>query len=261
LPVLWVITAAFSTGSLSSQRLIPEEVSLDNFRALLTDPGHPPFLRWLANSLFVGGVTAFTTVFISALAAFAFSRLRFRGRRPGLLALLFIQMFPNLLASVALFLLMTRLKGLFPAIGLGSVWALIAVYLGGALGVNTWLIKGFFDTIPFELDEAARIDGASHARLFFRIILPLGRPVLVVIGLLSFITSQAEFYLADIILGQNDDRRTMAVGLSRYVLAGFDRRWGEFAAGSLIGAMPVVLLFLFLQRYIVSGLTSGATKG
>jgi arabinogalactan oligomer / maltooligosaccharide transport system permease protein len=261
LPVVWVVGAAFSTGSLSGQSLIPEKLTLDNFRALLTDPGHPPFVRWFVNSMFVGGVTAIATVFLAASAAFAFSRLRFKGRRPGLLALLFVQMFPNLLASIALFLLVTRLKSLFPILGLGSVWALIAIYLGGAMGVNTWLIKGFFDTIPKELDEAAAIDGATHARMFFQIILPLARPVLVVIALLSFITSQAEFLLADIILGQNDDRRTLAVGLSRYVLAGFDRRWGVFAAGSLIAAVPVVLLFMFLQRFIVSGLTSGATKG
>jgi arabinogalactan oligomer/maltooligosaccharide transport system permease protein len=199
-------------------------------------------------------------VFQCALAAFAFSRLRFKGRRPGLLALLLIQMFPNLLAMVALFLFMTRIKGMFPGIGLGTVWGLIFIYLGGALGVNTWLVKGFFDTIPTTLDEAAKIDGATHSQTFFLVILPLARPVLAVIALLSFITTQAEFLLADVILGQNEDQRTLAVGLSRYVLAGFDSRWGPFAAGALIGAIPVVILFLFLQRFIVSGLTSGAVK-
>ncbi len=260
-PVLWVISAAFSEGNLSSQQLIPERPTLDNFRALMTDEGHPPFWRWFFNSMFVGVVTALGTVFLCACAAFAFSRLRFRGRRPGLLALLLVQMFPNLLAIVALFLFMTRVKGLFPAIGLGTVWGLIFIYLGAALGVNTWLMKGFFDTLPKELDESAKIDGATHAQVFFKIILPLGAPILAVIGLLSFVTSQAEFLLADVILGQNTDQRTLAVGLSRYILAGFDNRWGPFAAGALIGAIPVVVLFLFLQRYIVSGLTSGAVKG
>jgi arabinogalactan oligomer/maltooligosaccharide transport system permease protein len=184
--------------------------------------------------------------------------LRFKGRRPGLLSLLLIQMFPNLLAVVALFLFMTRIKGLFPAIGLGSSWGLIFIYLGGALGVNTYLIKGFFDTIPFTLDEAAKIDGCSHFQIFYKIILPLATPVLAVIGLLSFITTQAEFLVASVIL--SEDNKTLAVGLSGYVNAGFDNRWGPFAAGSLIGAIPVVLMFLFLQRYIVSGLTSGAVK-
>jgi arabinogalactan oligomer / maltooligosaccharide transport system permease protein len=260
-PVVWVLSAAFGTGNLSAQRLIPREINLDNFRTLMSDPGHPPFWRWFANSMIVGIVTAAATVFLCALAAFAFSRLRFAGRRPGLLALLLVQMFPNLLAITALFLFMTRIKTMFPGIGLGTIWGLIFVYLGAALGVNTWLVKGFFDTIPFSLDESAKIDGASHAQTFFLIILPLGRPVLAVIALLSFITSQAEFLLADVIIGANDEQRTLAVGLSRYILAGFDNRWGPFAAGALIAALPVVALFLFLQRFIVSGLTSGAVKG
>jgi arabinogalactan oligomer/maltooligosaccharide transport system permease protein len=175
--------------------------------------------------------------------------------------LLLVQMFPNLLAMVALFVFMTRVKGMFPSVGLGTVWGLIFIYLGGALGVNTWLMKGFFDTIPRELDESAKVDGATHAQIFFRIILPLAAPVLAVIGLLSFVASQSEFVLADIILGQNENQRTAAVGLSRFILSGFDNKWGPFAAGSLIVALPVVLLWLFLQRFVVSGLTSGAVKG
>jgi arabinogalactan oligomer / maltooligosaccharide transport system permease protein len=255
-PVLWVISAAFSDGNLNSQELIPAEPSLENFRTLFEQP----FWRWFWNSMFIGVMTAVWTVFFCALAAYAFSRLRFRGRRGGMLALLLIQMFPNLLAVVALFLFMTRIKGLYPAIGLGTSWGLIFIYLGGALGVNTYLIKGFFDTIPASLDEAAKIDGCTHAQTFFKIILPLARPVLAVIALLSFITTQAEFLVASVMLGQNENAKTLAVGLSQYVRAGFDNRWGPFAAGSLIGAIPVVLLFMFLQRYIVSGLTAGAVK-
>jgi arabinogalactan oligomer / maltooligosaccharide transport system permease protein len=255
-PVLWVVSAAFSTGNLNSQELIPTDPNLNNFRTLFEQP----FWRWFYNSMFIGVMTAVWTVFFCALAAYAFSRLRFRGRRGGMLALLLIQMFPNLLAVVALFLFMTRIKGLYPAIGLGTSWGLIFIYLGGALGVNTYLIKGFFDTIPFSLDESAKIDGCTHAQTFFMIILPLARPVLAVIGLLSFIFTQAEFLVASVMLGQSENSKTLAVGLSQYVRAGFDNRWGPFAAGSLIGAIPVVLLFIFLQRYIVSGLTSGAVK-
>jgi arabinogalactan oligomer / maltooligosaccharide transport system permease protein len=179
-----------------------------------------------------------------------------------MLALLLIQMFPNILAMVALYLLMIRIGDLFPRIGIGTYAGLILIYLGGALGVNTWLMKGFMDTIPKELDEAARVDGATHVQIFFKVILPLAAPVLAVIGLLSFITTQAEFLLADVIIGPNDEtQQTLGVGLSRFVLGGFDNRWGPFAAGALIGAIPVVLLFIFLQRYIVGGLTSGAVKG
>lgn len=261
-PVLWVMSAAFSDGNLSRQRLIPENPTFDNFRELMTVPDHPPFWSWFRNSIVVGVVTAVGQVFLCACAAYAFSRMRFRGRRIGLLSLLLIQMFPNLLAIVAIFLLMSRIKGLFPAFGLGTYWGVVLIYLGAALGVNTWLMKGFFDTIPKELDEAARVDGANHSQIFFRIILPLATPVLAVIALLSYIATQAEYLVASVVIGPGaDSRRTLSVGLSQYILAGFDNRWGPFAAGALLGAIPVVVLFLFLQRFVVSGLTSGAVKG
>lgn len=260
-PVIWVVSAAFSDAGLQSQRLLPRDLSLRNFERLTSDPGHPPFWSWIRNSLVVGVVTAVLTVFICACAAYAFSRLRFKGRRPGMMFLLLVQMFPNLLAIVALYLFMLRIKGMFPAIGLGSTSGVILIYLGGALGVNTWLMKGFFDTLPTELDESAKVDGATHAQTFFKIILPLAAPVLAVIALLSFIASQSEFVIADTIIGNNDDQRTAAVGLSRYILAGFDNNWGPFAMGSLIVAIPVLVLWLFLQRYVVSGLTAGAVKG
>jgi arabinogalactan oligomer / maltooligosaccharide transport system permease protein len=260
-PIAWAVSGAFSTGGLATQTLIPSDPTLDNFRTLMTEPGHPPFWTWFRNSMMVSTVTALWTVFLAALAAYSFSRLRFRGRRAGLLFLLLIQMFPNLLASTAIFLFMTQMKGVFPKVGLGSIWALILVYLGGALGMNAWLMKGFFDTVPKELDESAKVDGATHAETFFRIILPLAVPILAVIGLLSFINSQAEYLLASVILSADDNSKTLAVGLSGYVQAGFDSRWGPFAAGSLLAAIPSVLIFLFLQRFIVSGLTSGAVKG
>ncbi len=256
-PVIWVVSAAFSGGGLQSQSLIPDKVTLNNYRTLVKQP----FWTWMRNSMIVGFVTALLTVFLCACAAYAFSRLRFKGRRGGMMFLLLIQMFPNLLAAVALFLLMQRVKGLFPAIGLGTYWGLILVYLGGALGVNTWLMKGFFDTLPRELDESAKVDGATHAQIFFRIILPLAAPVLAVIGLLSFVASQSEFMMADVIIQNNEAQRTAAVGLSRFVLAGFANNWGAFAMGSLIVAVPVLVLWLFLQRYVVSGLTAGAVKG
>ena len=256
-PVIWVVSAAFSGGGLQSQSLIPDKVTLNNYRTLVRQP----FWTWMRNSMIVGFVTALLTVFLCACAAYAFSRLRFKGRRGGMMFLLLIQMFPNLLAAVALFLLMQRVKGLFPAIGLGTYWGLILVYLGGALGVNTWLMKGFFDTLPRELDESAKVDGATHAQIFFRIILPLAAPVLAVIRLLSFLASQSEFMMADVIIQNNEAQRTAAVGLSRFVLAGFANNWGAFAMGSLIVAVPVLVLWLFLQRYVVSGLTAGAVKG
>ena len=259
-PVVWVASASINpSGSLASQKLIPDEVTLDHYRLLFTDPSFP-FLRWLLNTLLIGAVTAVGTVFLCALAAYAFSRLRFRGRRVGLLTLLLVQMFPQLLAMVAIYLLMLDIDDIFPSIGLGTRAGLILVYLGGALGVNTWLMKGFFDTIPIELDESAKVDGASHLQIFFRIVLPLVAPILAVVGLLSFILTINEFVLASVLLQDTKDF-TLAVGLFRFVGDRYGSRWGPFTAGALMGGVPVIVVWLFLQRYVVTGLTRGAVKG
>jgi arabinogalactan oligomer / maltooligosaccharide transport system permease protein len=258
-PIVWVMSASINpTGTLSGQQLIPEGANLNNYRRLFD--GSIPYARWYMNTLLVAGTAAIGTVFLCAMGAYAFSRMRFSGRRLGLLSLLLIQMFPQLLAVVALFLLMLRIGDVFPAIGLGSPFGLILIYLGGALGINTWLMKGFFDTIPTELDESAKVDGATHAQVFFRIILPLAAPILAVIGLLSFIFSVNEFLIASVIL-TDENSYTLAVGLARFIGERFDFRWGPFAAGTILGGLPVIVMFAFLQRYIVSGLTQGAVKG
>jgi arabinogalactan oligomer/maltooligosaccharide transport system permease protein len=231
-----------------------------NYRELLFED--VPFGRWYLNTMLIAVGAALANTFLSALAAFAFSRMRFRGRRGGLLTVLLIQMFPQLLAFVAIFLMMDSIKDFFPAVGLGTAWGLLLVYLGGAMGVNTWLMKGFFDTIPHELDESAKVDGATHAQVFFRIILPLAAPILAVIFLLSFIFLLNDFVLASAVLGQGDqDSFTLAVGLSRFLQDSFTERWGPFAAGAVLGGVPVIILFLFLQRFIVSGFTQGSVKG
>jgi arabinogalactan oligomer / maltooligosaccharide transport system permease protein len=144
--------------------------------------------------------------------------------------------------------------------GLNTLTAVILVYLGGALGVNTWLMKGFFDTIPAELDESARVDGATPSQVFWGIVLPLAAPVLAVIGLLSFVFTLNEFVIASVIL-ETQHKFTLPVGLWQFIDQKYSEHWGPFAAGVLIAAIPAALLFAFLQRYIVEGLTSGAVKG
>ncbi len=260
-PVLWVISASLNpVGTLTSQTWIPDTFTLDNYRALLFE--EVPYTNWYLNTIMIAGGASLIMTFLSALAAYAFSRMRFRGRRTGLLSVLLIQMFPQTLAFVAIFLIMTELKGVFPAIGLGTRSGLMLVYLGGALGVNTWLMKGFFDTIPKDLDESAKVDGASHHQVFFLITLRLVAPILAVVFLLSFIFLLNDFILADAVLGQGSpENYTLSIGLFRFVNDQFNQRWGEFAAGALMAGVPVVVLFLFLQKYIVSGLTQGAVKG
>jgi arabinogalactan oligomer / maltooligosaccharide transport system permease protein len=261
--VWFVLIAAFSdTSTLSSQSLLPETVTLEQYHTLVDNY---PYWHWFFNSLIVSVVVAFGTVLLAALASYAFSRLRFRGRRPGVLALLLIQMFPASLAFVAIYIMVQNMTSAFDRLGSGSMATIVLFYLGGALGANTWLIKGFFDTIPRSLDESANIDGATHAQVFWKIILPLAAPVLAIIFLLSFISTQAEFLIAQVVMFGKDISSpdvTAAVGL-RGLLAGdrYDLRWGPFAMGAVILAIPVVVLFQFLQRYIVSGITAGAVKG
>ena len=147
------------------------------------------------------------------------------------------------------------------AIGTGTINGLILVYLGGAMGVNTWLIKGFFDTIPHDLVESARVDGATHWQIYSRIIMPLAAPILAVVGLLAFVTILNDFVIANAVLSNNEDSWTLSIGLFRFVADRYGARWGPFAAGAVIGSVPTVLLFLYLQKYIVSGLTQGSVKG
>ena len=210
--------------------------------------------------MIVAGATALLTVLMSALAAYAFSRFRFKGRRLGMVALLLIQMFPQLLAIVAIYLIVLNVGDIFHFMGLNTLSAVVLVYLGGALGVNTWLMKGFFDTIPKELDESARVDGATPAQVFWGVVLPLAAPVLAVIALISFIATLNEFVIASAIL-ETQQKFTLPVGLWQYIDQKYSEHWGPFAAGVLIAAIPAALLFVFLQRYIVEGLTSGAVKG
>lgn len=260
-PIIWVISASFNPlQTLTSQTLIPSSWSFENYTELLF--GEVPYTNWYLNTVLIAGGASLLMTFLSALAAYAFSRMRFVGRRVGLMSVLLIQMFPQILAFVAIFLIMVQIKGVFPAIGLGTRSGLALVYLGGALGVNTWLMKGFFDTVPKTLDESAMVDGASHNQIFFRIILPLVAPILAVVFLLSFIFLINDFVLADAVLGQGDPGNyTLSVGLFRFLNDQFNQRWGLFAAGSLMAGIPVVILFLFLQKFIVSGLTQGAVKG
>lgn len=259
-PLVYVLSASLATGGtlLGSNQLF-SEISWANYADLFDDPLNP-YPRWFVNSMFVSITTALGTVFMGAAAAYAFSRFRFTGRRLGLTSLLIIQMFPQLLAFVAIFLLLFSISDVYPFLGLNTHLGLIAVYLGGALGANTFLMFGFFNTVPIELDEAAKIDGASHSQVYWGIILRLVTPILVVVGILSFVASFSDFLLAQIVL-QDPNRWTLAVGLYQFVAVEFGEAWGVFTAGAVVAALPVVVIFMILQRWIVSGLTGGAVKG
>ena len=259
-PILWVVSASFNpANTLVGQSLIPKNASLANYREIFTSEQYPIAL-WIKNSIVIGLITSALVVVMTSLAAYAFSRFRFKGRREGLFASLLVQVFPQMLAAVSIYLLVLSIGKILPALGINTHAGLIMVYLGGAMGVNAWLMKGYFDTIPTSLEESAMIDGASPFQAYYMIILPLARPILAVIFLLQFIGTYSEFILASILISSSE-KYTLAVGLQLFIQDQYASRWGVFSAASVLGALPIVILFMFLQKYLVSGLTSGAVKG
>jgi arabinogalactan oligomer / maltooligosaccharide transport system permease protein len=265
-PVLWILSASFSaTQSLSTQTLIPPKVSILNYERLFgLDPnykfGDLIYQKWIFNSIKVAGITSILSLTITTMAAYAFSRMRFAGRITVLKGILLIQVFPNLLALVAVYVLVFQIGEIIPKLGLNTHAGLIMVYLGGSMGINIWLMKGFLDTIPRAIDESGMVDGASHFQIFYHLILPLLRPILVTIGILSFIGVYNDFILARILL-TDVNKYTLMVGLQIFTAGQFDQKWGVFAAGALIGAIPIMIIYLLLQDQITGGLTTGAVKG
>jgi ABC-type maltose transport system permease subunit len=259
-PVLWIISAAFNPAdTLATQTLIPQNAGLDNFRELFNSPVFP-YWTWYWNSLKIATITTILSISITTLAAYAFSRFRFQGRVTMLKALLLIQVFPGLLAMVAIFLMISQIGEIAPRFGLDTHTGLILVYLGGAMGINIWLIKGFFDTVPRDIDESAMVDGATHWQIFTQLLLPLMRPILIVVGILSFIGTYGDFVLARVLL-KSTEQYTLMVGLQIFTSGQFSQKWGQFTAGALLGALPIMIIYLVLQDQIVGGLTQGSVKG
>ncbi len=325
-PIVWIISASINPlNTLSTNTsIIPEGMTLENYRELFRDETLP-FGTWIWNSVKIALIASTLQLFMSAMAAFSFSRLRWRGRRTGLLVILLLQMFPQFLAFVAIFLFLDQLDDLagggvngprglvwigfglvlviagwytlrktlqggmariagygllalggllivlalldpskttvfIPGVGLNTHTGIIMVYLGGAIGVNTWLIKGFMDSIPFSLDESAKVDGASQWDVFARIILPLSRPVLAVIFVITFVGIYNEYILASLLLS-DAQQTTFAVGLQLFSLGQYSAKWGQMAAAGVLGGFPILAVMLAAQKNIVSGLTAGAVKG
>ncbi|MET4638038.1 sugar ABC transporter permease [Mycetocola sp. 2940] len=259
-PVLFIVSAAINPlGTLQSTSVVPTSASLQNFTDLFNNP-EIQFGSWFFNSILVTLTATVVTVLISAAAAFAFSRLRFRGRYQFLLGLLLLQMFPSLLALIALYLMFVEIGAIFPAFGLNSSLGLVLAYLGGVLGGNVWLLKGYYDTVPRELDEAALLDGASHAQTFFLIVLPLVKPILATVALLTFVGTYSEIMLASVFLTESDSK-TVAVGLYGLIQGQRNANFGVFSAGALLASLPVLIVYLGLQKYLVGGLTDGSVKG
>ena len=268
-PVVWIFLAALNPlGTLSTQNMSIHDFGLDNFRFLFgwhdvspeVSYENYPYLQWFRNSLVIATIATIMQVSIGVMAAYAFSRIRFSGKKISLKALFLLLQFPSMLSLVALFLIVQSYSKTLPFIGLGTFAGLIVVYLGGSMGFGTFLIVGFMDTIDRSLDEAATVDGASINQIFYYIILPLIRPSLATMTLFTVVGLMNDFLLASIFLTKTS-QTTLAVGLHAFVSGRYESNWGVFAAGSLLAAIPVVILYQRLQASIVAGLTAGSVKG
>jgi maltose/maltodextrin transport system permease protein len=267
-PFLMIVSISLRPGNFAGGHLIPRSLSLEHWKIALgmsyldADGAlvKPPFpiLTWIANSLKVSAVSATACLVLSLTSAYAFARLRFRGRGPLLRAMLLLQMFQPVLALVAFYSIFDRTGDVVPWLGLDSHWSVALVYTG-YLSQYIWLIKGYYDSVPREIEEAAAVDGATPFQAFVHVLLPMAVPILAVVFVLAFIYSMIEYPVASVLL-RGEDKLTLAIG-SRLFLFNQRYLWGDFAATAIVAGVPLTVLFLLAQRWLVSGLRAGAVKG
>jgi maltose/maltodextrin transport system permease protein len=267
-PLVMVISISLRAGNFATGSIIPEQLSLEHWKLALgfsyTEPDGtvvlPPFpvMHWLWNSVKIATISSALIVVLSTTAAYAFSRLRFRFKSATLSAILLLQMFPPVLSLVAIYTIFEVLGQHVSWLGLDSHASVIVAYLGG-ISLHIWTIKGYFDTIPGEIEEAAQVDGATSFQAFIRVLLPMSVPILAVVFVLSFITAIVDYPIASTLLS-SQDQLTLAAGSNQYL---YEQKylWGDFAAAAVLGGLPITVVFLLAQRWIVSGLTAGGLKG
>jgi arabinogalactan oligomer/maltooligosaccharide transport system permease protein len=252
LPALWVVASSFQGGIVfNSTNLLPTSPTLQHYRDLFANTG---FLTWVRNSVIVCTAVGAATVLLVATMAYAFSRFRFPGRKYGLMFLLLVQMFPAQMSFIAFYYLLIQIHLL------DTLQGLILVFIGGGLPFNAWLFKGYIDSLPRDLEEAAYVDGASKLQAYIRVILPLTRPMMAVIFIFVWFGLYSEYMVSSWLL-TTQGNFTVPLGLYQFINNGFLNNWTEFAAGAVIGTVPLMIVFLAAQRFLVAGLARGAVKG
>jgi maltose/maltodextrin transport system permease protein len=267
-PFLVVLSVSLRPGNFASGSLIPETISLEHWRYAFGLPYQAadgsliqpdlPVLRWLWNSVKIATISACVTLLLSTTAAYALARMKFSGKKHVLTGLMLMQMFPAVLALVALYAIFDRIGSAFPAFGIDSHWALVLAYSGG-IAMHVWTIKGYYETIPYEVEEAAKVDGASPLQAFWLVLLPMALPILAVVFLLSFIGTVIEYPVASVLLNQQENL-TLAVGTKLFV-TDHNFKWGDFAAVAILSGLPITIVFVLAQKWMIAGLTAGGTKG
>jgi arabinogalactan oligomer/maltooligosaccharide transport system permease protein len=260
IPALWVVSASLNPAkSLIGGTFFPENPGLINYEELLTNQFFP-YLTWLFNSIKISVITTTLTVFLTCLAGYTFSRFRFRGRQTLMRAILILNVFPSILAMVAIFSMLQQLGLYISALGLDTHTALICIYVGGSMGINVLLVKAYIDSIPLELDESALVDGATPWQTFRFIILPIMTPIVITVAVLTFIATYGDFVIARVLL-KSSDNLTVMVGLQLFQTDRFDQDFGMITAGAVLAAIPIILIYIPLQKYVIDGLTAGSVKG
>ncbi|MBB5190913.1 maltose/maltodextrin transport system permease protein [Silvimonas terrae] len=267
-PFLMIISISLRPGNFAGGSLIPHSISFEHWKlalgmSYLDADGNlvkPPFpvLLWIWNSVKVALISATVSLVLSITSAYAFARMRFKGKGTLLNSLLLLQMFPSVLALVAIYALFDRIGYYIPWLGIDSHWSLALAYTGG-VAQHIWLIKGYFDSVPHELEEAARVDGATPFQAFVYVLLPMALPILVVVFVLAFLGGMIEYPVASVLL-HDEQKLTLAIG-SRLFLFNQRYLWGDFAATAILAGIPLTAIFMITQRWLVSGLTAGSVKG
>lgn len=267
LPMLLIFLISIRPGNFAVGDIIPREISWEHWKAAFGIPYEGPggqlvqpypVLTWLWNTVKVAVISALLVLALSTTGAYAFARLRFRYKTGILNSILLLQMFPAVLALTAIYAIFEFVGDYVPWLGLDTHASLILASCGG-IALHIWTIKGYFETIPGEIEEAAVVDGATPFQTFWRVLLPMAVPILAVVFVLAFISSVLEYPVASVLL-QSEDQYTLAVGSKQY-LHPQNYLWGDFAAAAILGGLPIAIMFLLAQRWLVSGLTSGSVKG
>ncbi len=259
-PAVWVVSASLNPAkSLASGTFFPTNPSFINYDELFNNEFFP-YVQWLLNSFKVAGIATIVTVFLTCIAGYALSRFRIKGKQHLQTGILILNVFPAILAVVALYSMFQQLGSHVSWLGLDTHGALIAIYISFAMGVNVLLVKAYIDSIPADLDESALVDGATPWQTFRYVIFPMIVPIVITVGVLTFIATYGDFVIARVLL-KSADQLTVMVGINLFQTDRFDRDFGMISAGAVIAAIPIILLYFPLQRYVISGLTTGSIKG
>jgi ABC-type maltose transport system permease subunit len=259
-PALWVVSASLNPAkSLVGGTLWPKNPGVSNYLELLFNDFFP-YEQWLINSFKVAIISTILVILITCITGYTLFRFRFEGRGHLMTGILILNVFPPVLAMVALFAMMQQIGLYLPWLGLDSHGGLILIYVAATMGINTLMVKAYIDTIPLEIDESALVEGATHWQTFWYIIFPMITPIVITVGVLAFIYSYGDFVIARILL-KSSDNLTVMVGLMLFRTDRFDQDFGMITAGAVLAAIPIILIYIPLQNYVISGLTAGSIKG